>query len=488
MLDARLTGEGKGTNSGGLTAAAGLVVVAVPVVLGLLVYWDFLDVWFWTDDFLWLQTPATSDAEGVFREAFAFPRGASPYWRPLIDLYFYGMYETFGLNATAYHVATLGVHVATAALLGFFALRLTRSLMVAALASGLYVISPTYSTMIPWASGIGAAFSGFFAVGMALLFLQWLEERRRRWLVLSAVALAGALLSKEDAAALPAVLVLMTLAVEQPSSLRELRGASLLVLPLMGVWLAYTIPQFVGVIGSDEATRFSFGWHAVPKIGIALSWLSLPYPLWYADWVSVSRWVALGGFTSIAIGSAVRKAWLLPALYLATVAMLLPSSFLTSDFAPRWTYHASLSWAMFIAVVFVGAYRYLSSLYAPLGLAAGLVAAFALITLLSARAIDSQIWVPSTAESYQQIERAFATGCADLRKDGNVYLFPLPIGGPGFREYAVPQLIRMVKPGTQVYQVGRLTNPTRPPPPQPEPNDCALAWNEVDQYIAETIE
>lgn len=219
--------------------AAIAVVVAVPIVLALLVYWDFLGVWFWTDDFLWLEAAANPNLSEAFGDAFTYPRGATPYWRPLIDLYFYGMYETFALNATAYHVATLGVHVATAVLLGFFALRLTRSAMIAALASGLFVISPTYGTMIPWASGMTAALSGFFAMAMALLFLHWLEEGRTRWLVLSAIALAGALLSKEDAAALPAVLVLMTLALKQPRSARELRGASLLVVPLMVVWLVY---------------------------------------------------------------------------------------------------------------------------------------------------------------------------------------------------------------------------------------------------------
>ena len=109
------------------------------------------------------------------REAFVYPRGASPYWRPLVDLYFFAMYESFPLNATVYHMATLTIHVAPGMLLGLLALRLTKSGMIVALASGLFVISLTYSAMIPWANGITAALSGLFSVVMALVFRRWLE-------------------------------------------------------------------------------------------------------------------------------------------------------------------------------------------------------------------------------------------------------------------------------------------------------------------------
>ena len=289
-------------------------IVIVPAVLGLLVYQSFLGLWFWTDDFLWLRTAAESDANVAVREAFAYPRGASPYWRPLVDLYFFAMYNVFSLNATVYHVATLTIHVVAGMLLGLLALRLTKSGMIATLASGLFVISPTYSGMIPWATGVTAAMSGLFSVILALVFLRWLEGGGLRWLIFAALALAGALLSKEDAAALPAVLVLMTLAIKQPRHLRDIGTAGLLLLPLVVLWLAYAVPQFVAVVGAAEIPQFSLGWHAVPRLSIAMRWVSLPFPLSYGAWVGASRWAALGVFTLIALGSALRRAWLLPTL------------------------------------------------------------------------------------------------------------------------------------------------------------------------------
>ena len=140
---------------------------------------------------------------------------------------------------------------------------------------------------------------------------------------------------------------------------------------------------------------------------------------------------------------------------------------------------------MFIAAIFVGAFRRISALHAPLGLAAGGIAAFTLIALLSARAVDSQVWVPSIAETYHQIERAVTTGCADVRQDGTVFLFPLPIGGPNFREYAVPQLIRTIHPETTVL---RLVPGSQGNLPEPETNDCGLAWNGDTGYTARLIE
>ena len=459
-------------------------LVLVPLVLGVLVYQSFLGLWFWTDDFIWLRTAAESDANVAFKEAFTYPRGASPFWRPLVDLYFFTMYELFPLNATMYHIATLAIHVATGTLLGLLALRLTKSVMIAALASGLFVISPTYSTMIPWATGVTAALSGLFSVIMALVFLRWLDGGSRRWLIFALLALAGALLSKEDAAALPAVLVLMTLAVKQPRRLRDFRGAALLVLPLIALWLAYALPQFVAVIGSDEASRFSFGWHVVPRLGIAMSWVSLPFPLSYAGWVDASRWAALGVFTLVALVSALRRAWLLPALYLAAVAMLLPSSFLTGGFAPRWTYHASLPWAIFIAITFVGAYRRLSALNATVGLVTGILAAAFLIAVLSGRTIDSQAWVAPLSDEYRKIERTITGQCTSLAEGKNVYLLRLPIGGSSFGEYAVPELAQMKAPGVVVH---RIRPESLLDAPSPRAGDCVLFWNWVGQYKGTSV-
>ncbi|MEX0786987.1 MAG: hypothetical protein WD939_10145 [Dehalococcoidia bacterium] len=465
-----------------LSTAGAIGVVAVPVLLAIAVYQQFAGLWFWTDDFLWLSVAADLGFGEAVKEAFEYPRGASPYWRPLVDLYFYGMYRAFGLSGTPFHVVTLAFHTGAGILLGLLAFRLTRSELTGMLAAGLFVVSPTYSAMVPWATGITAAMSGFFSVAMALCFLEWLRGRRYVWLALAGAAMAAALLSKEDAAALPAVLVIMTLALRPPSDLRGLRDAGLLVLPLIALWTAYALPQITNVVGSDGEGQFEIGWHAVPRLGIALSWISLPWPLWYAEWVAEARWAALGVFTSAAVLSAWRRAWLLPALYLSAVVMLLPSSFLDTTFAHRWTYHASLPWAIFIAVLLSSGYERLSAISRPGALAVGGALTFSLIAVLSARTIESQNWVPLHSDEYQAIEAAVRDGCTGPSEGSRIYLFELPARGPG---YAVPRMLNLVRPGATLH-------PMRPQQllsvPPPEQGDCTLAWGWYETYVAQTVE
>lgn len=466
--------------------AAIAVVVAVPIVLALLVYWDFLGLWFWTDDFLWLEAAANPNLSEAFADALTYPRGATPYWRPLIDLHFFSMYRLFGLDGTAYHVVNVLIHSATAALLGLLTLRLTRSGVTAALAGSLFVISPTYATMVPWASGATALYAGLFSVLTVLLFIDYLQrDRAYGSVLLASLTFAFALLAKEDSAALLGILVLCALALRAPKRPRDLLNLSPTLLPFFAVWLAYVLPQLILVVGSSESPRFSFGWHAVPNLIEGLAWLSLPWPTFVGDWVSPAQWAAFATFTSIAVLAALRRQLLLPCLYAATAIMLVPPAFFTGDFTPRWAYLATMPWALFIAAFLVAAYNWLSSRNRFVGLVAGIAVSGWLFVLLSGRTIDTHVWVPGLASEYQEIERAITTGCADIREDGKVYFFPLPIGGAGFGEYGVPALIQVIYPKATVLRISLDTQRTLP---EPETNDCGLAWDQDEGYFAELVE
>ena len=460
------------------------VVLAVPVALAFLVYWEFLSLWFWTDDFLWLEAATNPDLSDSLTDAFTYPRGATPYWRPLIDLHFFSMYRLFGMDGTAYHVLNVLIHSGTAALLGLLTLRLTRSGVTATLAASLFAISPTYATMVPWASGATALYAGLFSVVTVLLFIDYLQRDRAYGnVLLAALTFAVALLAKEDAAALLGILALSALVLRTPKRPHDLLDLGVTLLPFLVVWLAYILPQLILVVGSSESPRFSYGWHALPNLFHGLAWLSLPWPEFLGDWVSPARWAAFATFTSIAVLATLRRQLLVPSVYAATAIMLVPPAFFTGDFAPRWTYLATMPWAVFIAVLLVAAYNWLSNQNRFVGLAAGVTVTAWLFVLLAGRTIDAHVWIPGLAGEYQEIERAITTGCADLRDDANVYIFPLPIGGSGFREFAVPELVRTIRSGATVYMVGR-----SPTPPQPEPNDCGLAWNRVTGYTAVLIE
>ena len=456
------------------------VLMAVPVVLAFLVYWEFLSLWFWTDDFFWLEAAANPDLSDSLADAFTYPRGATPYWRPLIDLHFFSMYRLFGMDGSAYHVANVLIHSSTAALLGLLTLRLTRSGVTAALAGSLFVISPTYATMVPWASGATALYAGLFSVVTVLLFIDYLQHDRAYGRVLLAALTFGlALLAKEDAAALLAILALCALVLRVPKRPRDLLDLGITLLPFFVVWLAYVLPQFILVVDSSESPSFNFGWHAVPNLFEALAWLSLPWPDRLGDWVSPARWAAFAVFTSIALIAALRRQLLLPSLYAATAIMLIPPAFFTGEFAPRWTYLATMPWAIFIGALLVVAYNWLSSQNRFVGVATAITVSGWLFVLLSGRTIDTHVWVPQLADDYQSIERSIVEGCSDLTSSHVIFLRGLPIVGP---MGAVPALVRLRFPAFLIFQTkpGEVFDRSLT-----EGDACTVSWDDSQGYVAQ---
>lgn len=435
-----------------LTIAA---VVAIPFILAFTVYWDFLDLWFWTDDFIWIDAATNPNLGEAIRDAFAFPRGATPYWRPLIDLHFFSMYRLFGADGTPFHVANVLIHSASAAILGLLALRLTRSSLTAALTAGLFAISPTFATMVPWASGATALYAGLFSVIAVVLYIDVLQNDRQGWRALVAAGAFGlALLAKEDSVAVFAVLVLCTLAFRDRKELSLASARPLL--PFAVVGFVYVIPQLFLVVGSSESPRFNVGWHVVPNLFEALSWLSFPWPNFEGDWVSPSRWAAFAVFLSITILSALQRRWLLPLLYAATAILLIPAAFFHGDFATRWTYLASLPWAIFIAVLMSSAYELIASRWRVVGLVAGVTVTVLLFVLLGARTIDNHVWVPRLVNEYRAIEARIVEGCPGLSEDHVVFFWRLPFaGGPE----AFKNMVRLDLPPSQVVRVTRKETP-----------------------------
>lgn len=459
-----------------------VVIIVVPFTLAFLVYRDFLELWFWIDDFLWLEAAANPDLSESVVDAFAFPRGATPYWRPLIDFHFLGMYHVFGLNGTAYHVTNLLLHASSAALLGFLALQLTRSGVVAALTAGLYVISPTYAAMVPWASGATALYAALFGVTTVLMFVYWLRrERSYWWLALPAATFAAALLAKEDAAALPGVLFLCAMFIRPPRRLRDLGALSLTLLPFLVIWFAYVVPQLLLVVGSSESPGYSFGWHVVPRTIDSLVWMSLPLHLSYAEWVSPARWAAFAAFTAITVLSGIRRQWQLPGLYAATVIMLLPSAFFTAPFVGRWTHLATMPWAMFLAYLIVCAYQLTSRLSRSVAIACGVAGVAWLLMFLSGRTIDAHARLPGFSRDYQAIETAVRANCDELRSEPIVYVVYATQIPTIESNYSVPALLRLTYSPEFVIQlnVEALSDASLP-----ESSACVMSWSEELGYQA----
>ena len=455
-----------------LAPLALLVAMGAPVVLAILTRCGFLNVWFRTDDFVWLLAARNADFGGAVRDAFELPDGPTPYFRPLVDAYFFCMYRTVGTNALAYQVANLTLFAATGAVLGLVTLRLTRSVMIAGLAGVLFVVSPSYGPLIAWPSGATAIISAFFSMATLLFFIAWLQDRRQPWVLgLAVLAFSLSLLAKEEASALPPVLLLTALFIRRPKTASDLRAIGLALAPIVLVWVAYLAPQFILSIGSETKDYYGFGWHGVRRLIDSMVWLSLPWGSYVGDWVSPASWAAFAFFSATAAVALLRRQWVLPGLYASTVLMLAPAAFLDSRFAPRWTYLATLPWAVFVAALGTFAYEWLAARQRKIALGVGVVVSAAAVALLGGQSIDSQNHegVRDFAGNYHRIERLLASNCPELASGETVYVLPLRLGA---YEYAVPAEIHLFFPKAQVF----LTKPGDFAEASLPPSGCTLYW------------
>ncbi len=180
--------------------------LAAVVAVALLVYANALGVPFISDD---LSLIVNSDFLRASRWHDAFltslwgPVGKDvPYYRPIPVLLFKASYHLFGLRPEPLHVASAILHAGASAIV--FALgRRTMPGYGAAAAAALFAVHPIHTEAVTWVSGIMDVSCAFFSLVAIALH----ARGTRTSSVAGAAALLLALLSKETALVVPALLV-----------------------------------------------------------------------------------------------------------------------------------------------------------------------------------------------------------------------------------------------------------------------------------------
>lgn len=262
----------------------------------------------------------------------------SGYYRPLVTLTLAIEARLFGAQAAGYHVMNVIYHLAAALALAWAARRVLGSSPAAWIAGLAFVLHPIHTESVAWVSGRTDVIATLFfclAVGCHLRA----ARIRSPWTLGALAAGAAAMLSKEPAITLPAVL----LAGEwcRPRELRTSAVAMVLrVLPMTGLAVGY-LGLRTALLGS--ATGSFAGWAAwserlasgVAVIGRYLVLLIAPFPA-NPDYVldSPSSWTAWPPLAALATLAALAGlatwAWRrsrLPAFLLAWLVLtLLPST------------------------------------------------------------------------------------------------------------------------------------------------------------------
>lgn len=129
-------------------------------------------------------------------------------WRPLRSLSYLLDHQLWGLDPAAFHRTNVALHAANACLFYFLVLLLSGNAAAALAAALLFALHPAQTEAVAWISSRGDLLFALFALGSLILYQ--LTKRRHRALLLagSLLCFVLAMLAKETAIVLPALLML----------------------------------------------------------------------------------------------------------------------------------------------------------------------------------------------------------------------------------------------------------------------------------------
>jgi protein O-mannosyl-transferase len=136
---------------------------------------------------------------------YLFPGAPANYYRPLNLLWTRCNDALFGLHPAGWHVLAIALHLCATALVFFVARRLTGRPLVAAFTALLFGVHPVHHEVVAWVSGTTESVWSVFFFLSFLAYLKSRESHRARWLAASCALYAAALLAKEPAIVLPAL-------------------------------------------------------------------------------------------------------------------------------------------------------------------------------------------------------------------------------------------------------------------------------------------
>jgi tetratricopeptide (TPR) repeat protein len=167
------------------------------------------------------------------------------YYRPLFYSWLHINGALFGLRAFPWHLSALAIHLAVTVLVFLLLRRHLQNSWMALTGSLVFGLHPVHIESVVWISGATDPLAALGVLGSFLLWLQKIEKRSAGLLVGSLACYAAALLSKETAVALPAIVFTYVL-IGLPDSERtspaigsRMKSALRETLPFLGVTLLY---------------------------------------------------------------------------------------------------------------------------------------------------------------------------------------------------------------------------------------------------------
>ncbi len=169
----------------------------------------------------------------------AFTAGAGQYWRPVFLAWLYLQRVLFGFHPAGWHAGLVVLHAIVTVLVFRLATRLTGDRRTGVIASLLFGFHPALIESVAWAAGAPDPLLAAFFIPAFLFSLDWRERRSFGALAASLGFYALALMAKEPAIVLPAVIAAYCWLIDDaaPGRLRRSLAATIPYLPFAAVSL-----------------------------------------------------------------------------------------------------------------------------------------------------------------------------------------------------------------------------------------------------------
>ena len=135
------------------------------------------------------------------------PGGGGNYYRPVFELWLLSNWSLFGPHPMGWHITTVAVHLLAVWLAYLLLIKLTGDRLTAAIAALLFAVHPTHIESVAWISGVTDPLLAVFSLGSMLAYIRGRESGRGTWKMAAVGLYAVALLTKEPAIVLPALLL-----------------------------------------------------------------------------------------------------------------------------------------------------------------------------------------------------------------------------------------------------------------------------------------
>jgi hypothetical protein len=139
-------------------------------------------------------------------------QGTGNYYRPIFELWLLIQYSLFGLHPWAYHLVNVLLHMAVVGMAYLLFRRLTGDRLTASMGTVIFAVHPTHIESVAWISGVTDPLCALFVLGSFLAYMRARDAGsstgdRIAWQVAALALYALAMMSKETAIVVPALLV-----------------------------------------------------------------------------------------------------------------------------------------------------------------------------------------------------------------------------------------------------------------------------------------